>query len=98
MIHTQRQLPNPDPTLPTNWSDMICRKRIDLGETQKVFGTRFGVSGATVSNWEHGLAEAPYKVTWWLLFGNRNYMNEFPNTRDLVYDTYQLEKLTRGQQ
>ena len=54
-------------TTPGNWADMIINKRLELKETQKKFGSRFGVSGASVSNWENGMAEAPYRVTWWLM-------------------------------
>ena len=50
-----------------NWSSLIKDKRTDLGESQTVFGQRFGVSHVSVSKWENGLAEAPYAVTWWLV-------------------------------
>jgi transcriptional regulator with XRE-family HTH domain len=40
----------------------IKAKRKQLGETQAVFGKRFGRSHAAVSDWEAGKAEAPYVV------------------------------------
>jgi transcriptional regulator with XRE-family HTH domain len=40
----------------------IKEKRKQLGETQAVFGKRFGKSHAAVSEWESGKAEAPSEV------------------------------------
>jgi transcriptional regulator with XRE-family HTH domain len=46
----------------TTISQQIKEKRKQLGETQAVFGKRFGKSHAAVSEWESGKAEAPYEV------------------------------------
>ena len=43
-------------------SQQMKEKRKQLGETQAVFGKRFGKSHAAVSEWESGKAEAPYVV------------------------------------
>lgn len=46
----------------TTIPQQIKGKRKQLGETQAVFGKRFGKSHAAVSEWESGKAEAPYEV------------------------------------
>lgn len=45
-----------------NWPDKIQNIRLGLDESQTLFGNRFGVSHAAVSDWESGKSEAPYKV------------------------------------
>ena len=46
----------------TTIPEHIKAKRQQLGETQAVFGKRFGKSHAAVSEWESGKTEAPYVV------------------------------------
>ena len=41
---------------------LIKARRISLGESQKVFGERFGVKDVAVSLWESEKREAPYTV------------------------------------
>lgn len=53
------------------WASLLKQKRTELGESQQTFGHRFGVRVATVSHWETGRREAPYKVTWWLYMQER---------------------------
>ena len=48
------------------WPELIKQKRADLSESQTVFGKRFGVSHAAVSDWERGVSEPPAAVIWWL--------------------------------
>lgn len=55
-----------DTKIEPNWPELIKQKRLELGESQTEFGKRFGVSHASVSDWERGISEAPYAVTWWL--------------------------------
>lgn len=42
--------------------ELIKQVRDELYETQAEFGKRFEVSHASVSDWESGKTEAPYKV------------------------------------
>lgn len=54
-----------------DWANLIWQYRHTLGESQTVFGKRFGVSAASVSDWERSVNEAPYRVTWmlyWMTF------------------------------
>ena len=45
-----------------NFPELIKSARLKLGETQAEFGKRFGVSHASVSQWETGVSQASYKV------------------------------------
>jgi len=45
-----------------NFPKLIQSTRHLLGETQTEFGRRFDASYASVSNWELGRDQAPYKV------------------------------------
>jgi len=45
-----------------DFSQLIKNKRLEAGETQRAFAERFGVCRVTVSYWENGKVEAPYKV------------------------------------
>lgn len=45
-----------------NIPQQIKNKRKSLKESQTVFGKRFEVSHAAVSDWESGKSEASYKV------------------------------------
>lgn len=49
------------------WAELIKQKRKELRENQTIFGARFGVSYAAVSQWELGEANPPGEVTWWLV-------------------------------
>jgi DNA-binding XRE family transcriptional regulator len=51
----------------TGWAKALRDKRLQLGETQKQFATRFGVTYVAVSLWETGLRGLPDRVTWWLV-------------------------------
>ena len=45
-----------------NFPERIKAKRLALKESQSTFGKRFGVRKNTISRWENGSREAPYKV------------------------------------
>lgn len=49
------------------WGALIKARREALGESQTVFGKRFGVTHAAVSYWEADLKDPPGKVTWWIM-------------------------------
>lgn len=55
------------------WTQLIRDHRRDLGLAMEAYGSRYGVHRAAVWNWEHGLTEASYQVTWdvmaWVLEG-----------------------------
>jgi len=51
------------------WSVLIKQKRLELKESQKVFGQRWGVSHASVSDWERAVNDPPAEVLWWLMNG-----------------------------
>lgn len=55
------------------WAALIKTTRKQLNETQEVFGARFGVTYAAVSDWERGRYDPPANVTWWLA-------NNYPRT------------------
>lgn len=46
---------------------LIKRKRLELKENQTDFGKRFGVTHASVSEWESGKSEASYMVIEFIL-------------------------------
>lgn len=48
------------------WGEIIKQKRRELRESQMVFGHRWSVSQATVSDWERGVIDPPGELTWWL--------------------------------
>lgn len=48
------------------WARVLKDKRLELGETQTVFGARFGVGAVAVSLWESGKRDVPSDVAWWL--------------------------------
>lgn len=49
---------------------MIKLRRVEIEESQTTFGNRFGVGKQSVSDWENGRHEAPYKVLRFVL--NKN--------------------------
>lgn len=51
------------------WGELIKQKRLELKESQTVFGARWGVSHASVSDWERDVSEPPAAVIWWLAEG-----------------------------
>lgn len=52
-----------------NIPQLIKNKRLSLKESQNEFGKRFGVTHASVSDWETGKSEAGYKVIEFVLEG-----------------------------
>ena len=46
---------------------LIKKRRKEIKESQLVFGERFGVTAQTVSYWESGKREAPYKVLYFII-------------------------------
>lgn len=55
-----------------NFPFLIKSTRLALNETQGEFGKRFGVSHASVSMWETGETQAPYKILSFVLFSLKN--------------------------
>src|SRR5438874_13225870 len=51
---------------------LIKSTKLALNETQAEFGKRFGVSHASVSMWETGETQAPYKLLSFVLFSLKN--------------------------
>lgn len=54
-----------------NFPQLIADTREKLSESGIVFGRRFGVSHAAVSDWERGKSEAPYAVISFCLSHNK---------------------------
>lgn len=63
---------------------LIKKVRQYFNETQTVFGKRFGVSHASVSEWESGKSEASYKVlNFVLITSNGRYDFEQPEKQEI---------------
>lgn len=48
------------------WHQLLKAARTDLGESQKKFGERLGVTESAISRWEAGKRDMPSEITWWL--------------------------------
>ncbi len=66
--------------------ELIKNKRRQLNESQKEFGKRFNSANSTVSLWENGMREAPYKV---IEFVIPDLQVERPElTQNIIYGQY----------
>lgn len=59
-------------TYTDDFTKLISDTRKTLGESQTEFGKRFDVSHASVSMWESGETEAPYRVLYFCLHQPNN--------------------------
>jgi DNA-binding transcriptional regulator YiaG len=49
------------------WAVKIKALRKKMGESQEVFGARFGVTKGAVSQWEAGIAQPDADVVMWVI-------------------------------
>lgn len=74
-----------------NFPEAIKEKRKELLETQTEFGRRFGVSHASVSDWERGVSEAPYEVINFCIVADKQDLGECKDCGVLPSQTHKKE-------